>query len=463
MDATHRSRCVRSPGARYLPTSIRRTTGPLALAGTRAGTRAAALVGVLVGVLAGVLGWGAPAGATNGTRAIAYGAASAQLAGSDIASASDPSVVNTNPANLSRIASRRFDFGALAVVSRDEHSDALGNDARVDNAVTPIAGIGYGHRLAQSGVVVGGGFFVQGGAGSVYEDLRTPLGTRDEYSSLYAVFLATLGASWEIDERLAIGLSVSAVGAIANQKLLPDTSFHSPFFSYYGLEVEDARATRPGVRAGIRYQASPELALGAQVSTKVDLPMSGSAIADLGSIGLGKVRYRSLDVEGLGVPAEVAVGATWRVAPSVEVSGKLERIFWSDVYRSIRYVATDPENPGAPPRIELQTRLDWKDQTVAAAGVAWTVDARTTIRGGVNYGSPPGRPETTGPLLSGIDRWHLTAGFSHRLHAEYELFGGIEYLVPEKLVYTNPEQPFGQSAEIRRRYTALHVAIARRW
>jgi hypothetical protein len=95
--------------------------------------------------------------------------------------------------------------------------------------------------------------------------------------------------------------------------------------------------------------------------------------------------------------------------------------------------------------------------------VACTVDARTTIRGGVNYGSPPGRPETTGPLLSGIDRWHLTAGFSHRLHAEYELFGGIEYLVPEKLVYTNPEQPFGQSAEIRRRYTALHVAIARRW
>ena len=59
------------------------------------------------------LGLAPEAMAVNGTRAIAYGAASVQLAGSDIASGDDPSQLDTNPANLTRIAGQRADFGGV--------------------------------------------------------------------------------------------------------------------------------------------------------------------------------------------------------------------------------------------------------------------------------------------------------------------------------------------------------------
>jgi len=137
------------------------------------------------------LGLAPEAMAVNGTRAIAYGAASVQVAGSDIASGDDPSQLDTNPANLSRIAGQRADFGGVAILAGDRHSDLLGNDRRISNSVTPIAALGYAWRLAPARTVFGVSLHAQGGAGSVYRDLRTPFGTQDEYASRYGVLLAS--------------------------------------------------------------------------------------------------------------------------------------------------------------------------------------------------------------------------------------------------------------------------------
>ena len=401
--------------------------------------------------------------AVNGTRAIAYGAESAQLAGSDVASGKDVSVVVTNPANLSQISRHRFDGGGVAVITGDTHRDSLGNDQRVDNVVTPILALGYGQRIQGSRVVFGAGAFVHGGAGAVYKDLITPVGSRDEYSSRYAVLMLGLGASYEVTELLALGISVEAVHGRAEQKLFPNVSVASPQYSYFGLEVNDAKVTRTGLRLGMRYRLNEDVVLGGYAASKVDLPMEGSAVADLSAVGLGKARYASVQINGLGVPPELAVGVAWKVSETAELSGKVERVFWSRVYRTVTYLASRPELPFAPPELQLSSDLRWSDQTVFALGATFVQSADLTLRAGINIGTAPGQPETTSPLISGIDRFHLTFGFSRRIAAGYEVLGGFEYLIPESLTYTNPQQPFGPDSFLERRYIAVHLAVARRW
>ena len=99
---------------------------------------------------------------------------------------------------------------------------------------------------------------------------------------------------------------------------------------------------------------------------------------------------------------------------------------------------------------------------VVAVGATVVVDADTIVRAGINWGTQPGRAETTSPLLSGIDRLHFTAGFSRRLPEYWTIFAGIEVLRPESLDYFNPEQPFGPST-LERRYVALSLALSRAW
>ena len=408
------------------------------------------------------LGLAPAALAVNGTRAIAYGAASVKVAGSDSASGADPSQLDTNPANLARIAGQRADFGGVAIFAGDRHSDLLGNDRRISNTVTPIAALGYAWRVAPARTVFGVGLHAQGGAGSVYRDLRTPFGTQDEYASRYGVLLASVGFATEITDRLQVGASIAVVSSAAKQRLLPDTSYASPGGTWFGLETSDATATRAGGRIGIRYEVAPEFAIGAYFAQSVNLPLEGSAVANLTAIGLGKVRYASLDIDGLGTPREAAVGFAWRANERLEWSAKLERIFWSGVYRTIRYRATRPDTPGAPPELTLESRVDWRDQTVVAVGATVVVDADTIVRAGINWGTQPGRAETTSPLLSGIDRLHFTAGFSRRLPEHWTIFAGIEVLRPESLDYFNPEQPFGPST-LERRYVALSLALSRAW
>jgi long-chain fatty acid transport protein len=401
--------------------------------------------------------------AANGTRAIAYGAASAQVAGSDVASGDDISVVVTNPANLSRIDARRFDAGGIAVIAGDRHRDGLGNDQRLDNTLIPILAAGYGQRVTGTPLTLGAGLFVHGGAGAVYKDLITPVGTRDEYSSQYGVFLLAVGASYDLSERTALGFSIVSVNGVAQQKLFPGLSVASPQSTFFGLDVDDAHVSRVGFRLGLSHRLNDAVSFGAYAANKVDLPLEGSATVNLSSVGLGRVRYASMQVDGLGTPAEVAIGMSWTARPGLELTAKIERIFWSDVYRAVSHRATRPDNPFAPAEVTLSSDLQWRDQTVVAAGAAWRATDDLTLRAGINYGTMPGRAETTSPLLSGIDRTHVTFGFSSRLYRTWEIFGGVEYLVPQDFTYTNPQQPFGPNTTLHRQYTAVHVAVSRRW
>ena len=87
-------------------------------------------------------------------------------------------------------------------------------------------------------------------------------------------------------------------------------------------------------------------------------------------------------------------------------------VAWLAYGRALRaqmLAASNPDNPLAPPTIQSTVRLDWRDQTVVAAGLADTLDDGANAYGGVNYGRNPIPPATLNPLLASIGEWHLTA------------------------------------------------------
>src|SRR3546814_15553477 len=62
--------------------------------------------------------------------------------------------------------------------------------------------------------------------------------------------------------------------------------------------------------------------------------------------------------------------------------------------------ASNPDNQQVPQELELVSNLDWRDQYVLAAGVAYQWSDRMTIRLGYNYGRNPIPKATMNPVLA---------------------------------------------------------------
>jgi long-chain fatty acid transport protein len=102
-------------------------------------------------------------------------------------------------------------------------------------------------------------------------------------------------------------------------------------------------------------------------------------------------------------------------------------------------------------------RLDWRDQYIIALGAAHDLNDRVTLCGGFNYVAVPR------PLLAPIGEKHMTAGARWNLSDSWILSGAVEYLLPKKVTYNNPELPFGPGAHERNEYIAVHLMLGRRW
>ena len=166
------------------------------------------------------------AGANNGLNMIGFGAESVGMGGADVAVARDTSALNTNPAGITQLKRPAFDGdAAFAFATYVGHSDAFGNNQRVDNVVIPAGSFGYTVPLDRTGGV-GIGLFAQGGAGNVYKNLQTPFGTTDELSSQIGFLKLSTAVAWQLSEELSIAVSVPVAAIVAKQRVFPKTSFH---------------------------------------------------------------------------------------------------------------------------------------------------------------------------------------------------------------------------------------------
>jgi long-chain fatty acid transport protein len=409
-----------------------------------------------------------PSTANNGLTLIGTGAESVAMAGADVAVARDTAALSTNPAGLSQVPGWLHDgFFAAAFALDVAHADRFGNDTRVDNWAVPIGGAGISKRIDGTGLTLGAGFFAQAGAGSVYNGLETPFGGKDTLRALFGVLKITPGLAWQVTDRLALGAAVNVYYASLKQRTFPNTSVFDPADAtqtFFGTTIENASSVRVGAKVGALYKPTQALSLGLTWSPRVEIPFdNGELVANLSALGLGTVTYRDVKLRGLALPQEITGGLAWQATPRLLVAVDVTWFDYSRALRTQTLSAANPDNPLAPPTITTTAALDWRNQTVVALGVAYTTDDVTRLYAGVNYGRNPIPSNTLNPLLATIGELHVTAGFARQISERWSVSAALEYLVPKRVTYDNPQLPFGPGAEERTSYIALVVMLSRRW
>lgn len=316
-------------------------------------------------------------------------------------------------------------------------------------------------------LTVGVGLFAQGGFGSVYKDLITPFGGRDELSALFGALKLTTGLGWQVTEQLSVGASVAGIYAKIDQRVFPDTSVLNPVAprqSFFGFTLDDAHTVRPGFKLGAQYEINENATIGLAYTSTTKLPLSnGQYTADLSAAGLGKVTYGDSSLSGLALPREFGASLALNVTERALLAFEISWLNWDDALNATRLRASNPGNLSAPPVLENITRLDWDDQFVFALGIAFSPSERTTLLAGYNYGRNPIPTERTLPLLAPIAEHHLTAGASRMFGAAWKLHAGLEYVLPNEVTYDNPESAFGAGAQERGELLAAQLMLSRRW
>jgi long-chain fatty acid transport protein len=406
--------------------------------------------------------------AGNGLNLIGFGAESYIMGGADLAVARDTSALNTNPSGLTQIEHHRLDlYSGAGFHIGTKHEDEFGNDQKVPSNPALLANLGYAQTVGGGAVALGIGVFAQGGSAFKYDDLNTAFGTEDDLSIRFRVARITPGIAWDVNPDFSVGASLLVTYSDFNQKVFPETSFSDPADpnrSFFGFELKNMDTVAAGGKFGVMYRLNGRLRLGAAYTTGVRLKLDGGTFrANMSAVGLGKVKYRDVTAKGLDQPQEFGIGLRFDPNPRLLLSVELTWIDWSTAVRQSTLTAKNPDNPAAPSVIKLKADHNWRDQYVVALGFVYEWTERFLVRGGYNYGRNPIPDENLNPLLAMIPEHHLMAGAGYRLTSHWRIDGGVEYIPPTSVTYTNPNAPFGADAKESAEFVSLSLMASLQW
>ena len=411
--------------------------------------------------------------ANNGPQFIGFSAESTALAGSGHVVVADTSAINTNPAALSLIQGTRFDVTPGVLQAFLHHSDVFGNsNVAGQNNVYALGNLGAATRLASvPGLTVGAGIFTQGGFGSDYRNLMTAFGTRDDTSSFFRYLKFAIGLSYDVTDKLSVGIAPSVGYSDVSLSLFPGTSvLPSPGlpngFTGFGIRSNCARNGGLGalgdgcpsdvvfgVKVGAMYRALPWLTVGATYTSPVTFhETNGQATLNLSAFGLGPVNYNA-SVSGIKWPQQVDVSMAAKPMEQFTVALTTSWLNWATI-NNVEISLTNPSNALAPAQVNVNLPFNWKDQVVVALGLSyavlqepsWKERDRLVLRAGYNYCNNPVPKETLSPMWPVILEHHFAGGVGYRFTEKwaYELAG--IYGLKHSVTYTNPSLPFGPNA-----------------
>lgn len=434
--------------------------------------QAALIRGPLIsGALAALFLFSTPALAGNGLNDFAFNARAYGLGGADLATANDATAGNANPAGLAYIAQRSFSVYVEPYTnSGRRHRDGLGNDTGADAPYGASLGGGYAQRVKQTDIVVGLGFFAQGGAGFVYKDMRTPFGGQDELSSKFATVKLVPSLAWKASENLLIGAALGINYSAARQKLFPNTSAadpdgpEGPLAGFSGLRVDDQKGWSFNGKLGAQYRLNPQWLLAAAYTSETKIKLDdGELTLNLEADGLSRVLYRDSSQTGLNIAQEAGIGFAYTPTARWLMSAEINWVDWSSALKTSTLNASNPDSDQVPQTLSLTQRLDWRDQYVMAAGAEYHWSPLTTLRGGLNYGRNPVPDRTLTPLLPLTGETSVTLGFTRKLSGPWDVTAALLHQFRYKTRYTNPDFLFGPDNVSRFDAFALNLMITRTW
>ncbi|ROH84457.1 long-chain fatty acid transporter [Pseudomethylobacillus aquaticus] len=397
--------------------------------------------------------------ATNGYFAHGYGIKALGIGGVGIALPQDALAAATNPAGMALVGDR-IDLGLTwfnpdrDVTLRNTAGGSGALDGRYDGNDTEhffIPEFGY-NRVVSDQVTLGVSVYGNGGMNTDYKNgIPYFNGTGSRTGIDYAQLIVAPTATWRLNERNVIGLSLNLAYQRFEARGLQN--FDNPFFSASPGKVTDNghdNSYGAGLRLGWIGQVNDAVTLGATYQTKTYMSKFD--------------KYRGLFAEGgdIDIPANYGVGIAIKTTPRLTIAADVQRILYSDV-DAIGNLSLSNLFAGNAVGSANGPGFGWQDVTVFKLGAQYAYSDSLTLRAGYDHSSQPiRRSETLFNILApGVVQDHVTLGATWTLQNKAELSFFFAHAFSERVSGSGsiPAAPFGGGeADLRMNQNALGIA-----
>lgn len=416
--------------------------------------------------------------ATNGMNMEGYGPISTGMGGASQALDHGTAAMAQNPATLGLMAAGARLDAALGVLGPDVTSKfAPMPDANSGGTSYVMPAFGYARR--SGALTYGIGMFAQGGMGTEYDaNTFLAMGSGAPVRSELGVGRVLIPLAYQVSPALTVGATLDYVWANLDLRMaasgaqlgalvtgasgqLGGALQQMAFAPWARLDFSNssdftgaAKATGWAGKIGLVFKASPELTLGASYQTKTSLGdmKTGDQGASLSAFG-GMLDMGKITVVDFEWPSTWAVGLAWQASPQWLVAADVKRIGWASVMKDfkMRY-----DSAGMGGSVSFALPQNWKDQTVTNLGVAYAMNAQTTLRAGINVASDPIPSAYVNPLFPATVERHYTLGLGYRFSPASD-FNGSLTIAPTRSI-TN-----GQGVEVTHGQTNVQLMYTHRF
>lgn len=394
-----------------------------------------------------------PAQATEGYFALGYGVAQKGLAGAGVAYSQDAMSGTINPASLAGVG-EELTFG-LEVFMPDRGYTGEGTyfvpwgDVDSEHGAFLIPNFAYNKPLDDGGVV-NIAVYGNGGMNTSYEVGLNGCGSvfcgGKAGVDLTQLFIAATYArkdgnlSWGVTPVLAVQrFSARGLGAFAGISTDPANMTNR------GSDT----STGVGLRAGLKYDITPELSFGLAGQTEFDMSKFDN--------------YAGLFENGgdFDIPASITTGLTWKAQPGLALMLDYQKIFYSDVGAVGN--ATDAGPLGA----RGGAGFGWDDVEVIRIGAEWQASDTMIWRAGYAHADNPIGPEdvTLNILAPGVVEDHYAVGGTRILNDRDRIDFAFIYADTSTVTgaETTPMGPTPGTVKLRMKQYAVSVGWTRKF
>lgn len=363
----------------------------------------------------------------------ALGAKSAGRGGTNFAFSDNGFVLHDNPAGL--LGATNCDCGKTSdlleisgamLFPSLQYSDPQNPGLSASNDPFGLGALTIAHRVNED-VAVGFGVYTPAGFGARWNmnGPPGPLSGPQFYKSLGMLVRFLPGISVQATERLRVG---GTFGLAASHIELEGPYFINSAPLAGTPTLIDLQATGAAITwsAGMQYEATDSLTLGARYQSQNRFTNGGNARVSIP--GLGTSAYdMTLDIVW---PRSLGGGVQYKLSESRRLGLDLDWQQWSHAVNRLDFVFSSPSNPVfqqvAGPVLRDAIPLAWGDTVVVKTGIEQDIGTDKTVRLGYSYNNDAVRSGTMTTYIPTILSHYFTAGFGLK-KSGWEYDGAYQY------------------------------------